>query len=145
MVNPRNKGAAFERKVCKIFEKYTGKKFNRTPGSGAFSTNVGDKRLAGDIYCIEQEFPWIIECKKYKDFNLEDIIKQNSTGILKWITQLKSYCKRYNKPGMLIIEKNYGKPILFVETKKDLGTYLEYDGFVIGLLEEILPKLFKKG
>ncbi len=143
MVDSRKKGAGFERKICKILEKHTGYKFNRTPGSGAFSTNTGDKRLAGDIYCPEKEFPWIIECKKYKEYNFDDIIKKNSTGILKWLQQLKAYCNKVGKPGMLIIEKNYGKPVIFVETEKDIGNYLSYGKFKIGLLEEVLPKLFK--
>jgi len=143
MVNSRQKGAGFERKICKLLEKYTGKKFNRTPGSGAFSTKTGDKRLAGDVYCIEQEFPWIIECKKYKDYSFDDLVKHNSTGMAQWLKQLSSYCNKYNKPGMLIIEKNYGKPVVFVETEKDLGVYLKYDKYTIGLFDEIIPKLIK--
>jgi len=143
MVNSRQKGASFERKICEIFTKHTGKKFNRTPGSGAFSTQTGDKRLAGDIYCIDAEFPWVIECKKYKDYDLEDIVKGKSTGILAWLSQLEAYCEKVGKPGMLIISKNYGKPLLFVQSVRKFPDFLHYKNYTIGFLSDLLPLLLK--
>jgi hypothetical protein len=52
-INSRRKGQTAERKLVKLFEKWWGSKFFRTPGSGAFATRgfagMNTASMAGDI------------------------------------------------------------------------------------------------
>lgn len=58
MVNGRNKGAAFEREVCKMLHLDLGSNFKR---------DIEQYRAAdhGDIVCDDPTFPFTIELKRY--------------------------------------------------------------------------------
>lgn len=78
--NSKNKGNKWERTVSKLFEKWTGYKFSRTPGSGGWAKA---KDSFGDIVCTDDKhsrrFPLSIECKSYSDIRFEHILLGNKT------------------------------------------------------------------
>ena len=112
MVNSRRKGADFEYKIARLLEEYTGKKWVRTPGSGAVATKTGNMALAGDLMPVNWKCPYVIECKKYK--------KVTDKLIEKWLKQLKR--EKGKRLGILIYAENYQRdPTVHIEQED--GTY----------------------
>lgn len=140
-MNSRNKGAAFERKIAKLLSDALGISFKRTPQSGAFSTNNKYSALAGDIYC-EADFPYVIECKKYSEYNLEDLVTGATSGMLKWFEQLET--EKGNKKGLLIFQKNYGKIMAAIEGVYPAPKTIIWGKYTLGLLDTILPIIKKE-
>ncbi|MEM5853355.1 MAG: hypothetical protein QW228_03225 [Candidatus Aenigmatarchaeota archaeon] len=69
-INTKAKGDSFERKVAKIFTNWYGKTVRRTPLSGQIA-------IKSDIIS-DEDFPFLIECKKHERFYLEEIL---SSGV----------------------------------------------------------------
>ena len=138
MVNSRQKGNAFESKVVKILEKHTGKKWTRSPQSGGVATRTGNQALAGDIIRKGKPSPYVIECKKYKEVNLEDLVTRKG-NMMKWLAQLER--EKGARKGILIFSRNYGKIMCLVETDKDLPNTLKYKQYSLGILEEVLKEI----
>ena len=138
MVNSRQKGAGFESKAVKILEQYTGKKWTRSPQSGGVSTRTGNQALAGDIIRKGKPSPYVIECKKYKEVNLEDLVTRKG-NMMKWLTQLER--EKGKRKGILIFSRNYGKTMCLVETEKDIPNTLKYNQYTLGLLDEVLKEI----
>lgn len=134
-MNARAKGANFERKVAKLLTDRLGIEFKRTPQSGAFSTNNNYSDLAGDLYCTE-EFPYVIECKKYKMYNLEDLMTGSTSGMLKWFSQLEK--EKGDKKGLLIFQRDYGKIFAALEGRYFRPGVIIWGNYTIGLLDTIL-------
>jgi len=103
VVNSRAKGASFESKIVKILEKITGKKWARTPQSGGVATRTGNTKLAGDIMRKGKTSPYVIEAKKYKEVNLEDLVTRKG-NMIKWIAQLEK--EKGSRKGILIFARN---------------------------------------
>lgn len=106
--NSKNKGSRFERVVAKAFEKWTGYKFSRTPGSGGWAKA---KDSFGDIVCTDsvhsKRFPFSIECKSYKEIKFEHILLGNKgCKILEFWEQAKRDAKIINKVPLLIMRYN---------------------------------------
>ena len=135
-MNSRAKGANFERKVAKILTEKLGVEFKRTPQSGAFSTNNNYVELAGDLYCADKDFPYVIECKKYKEYQLEDLLTGSSVGIYKWILQLEK--EKKGKLGLLIFQKDYGKIFAAIEGIYPRHNTMIWKNYTIGLLDIII-------
>lgn len=138
MVNSRNKGANFERKISKLLEDSLGISFVRTPQSGAFSTNTKDTRLSGDLYSPDLDFPFVIECKNYEDYNIEDLINGSKGDVVKWVEQLEK--EKGKKLGLLIFKRNYGKIFCMIENIEFYPSF-KWKQYYIGLLENALPNL----
>ena len=142
-INSRDKGNRFERDVAKTLSKWTGYKFGRTPGSGAFSTRSKDPNLAGDVYAYEYpEFPFIVECKSYKDYNLIDLLL-NINNFPHWIAQAEREAKAANKKVMLVIKKNYQKPLVVIklDEEPDVERYFIYKGYYIMAFDNLKESL----
>lgn len=135
MVNSREKGATFERKVAKLLTETFKTSFNRTPQSGAFATVNKDTRLAGDVYCTESQFIFVVECKKYAEYNLEDLITGNTGGISKWLNQLE--IEKKDKKGLLVFQRNYGKIFCLVEGFSFSPSF-KFKNYYIGLFSDFL-------
>lgn len=135
MINGRDKGATFERRVAKLLTEAYNVSFSRTPQSGAFATTNKDTRLAGDIYCTEKEFIFVVECKKYAEYNLEDLITGNTGGIFSWLNQLE--IEKKDKKGLLVFQRNYGKIFCLVEDFK-FNPSFKFKNYYIGLFSDFL-------
>ncbi len=138
MVNSRAKGANYEAKIVKILQEATGKKWTRSPGSGGVATRTGNMALAGDIIRKGKPSPYVIECKKYKTINLDDLVLQKG-DMLKWIKQLER--EKGNRKGILIFSKNYGKNMCLVETGREIKNTLKYNQYTLGLLTTVLEEI----
>ena len=139
MVNSRAKGKNYELKICKILHTITGLKFTTTPGSGAVATKTGQVLLAGDIMGVNHKFPWIVECKKYKDITLADLILQKG-NLVKWLAQMER--ESIGRPGMLIFSKNYGKNMILIETALEFKNVFKFNQYTIGIFENIMPVIW---
>jgi hypothetical protein len=140
LVNSRAKGAAFETKLCGLLKKITGKGFTRTPGSGAAATRTGNAALAGDVMGVNHKFPWVLELKKYKSVDFNNLLT-NTGNLVKWVEQLER--ERFNRPGMLIFAENYGKIKLLVKTDLTFKHSFIWNGYTIGLFNKVMPELWR--
>lgn len=106
MINGRIKGSSFERKIAKIFQKWTGYEFRRTPQSGGWSHNNAD--TSGDLICMEKgiDFPLHIECKNTESWNLQAILSNNCQPFYDWYKQVDKACPANKKP-IIIFSKAY--------------------------------------
>lgn len=146
-ISSRQKGAGFETKICNKLEQLTGQKWERTPGSGAAATKGGSPLLAGDLMCPKRPCLAVFECKKYKEWNLEELINQNY-NFPKWFNQLERDTK--TRPGILVFERNYGTTMVAVDVRalssKDicpaLMYYTERTSYVFGTFDKLMPMVF---
>ena len=78
----RNKGAGFERDVAKALSKWWGSgplSFRRTPLSGGWDRT----KAAGDLL-VPDDFPWAIECKATKLWDLAQLITGEGALVNYW-------------------------------------------------------------
>ena len=68
----KQRGSEYERRVAKLLTKLTGHRWNRTPLSGA-------SVIAGDVYCLDKQYPFTIECKARGDITLFKIFSNPNT------------------------------------------------------------------
>lgn len=152
MVNGKNKGNQFERKISNIFskrfEERTGKEnsFRRNSDSGSFFGNTNQKRIKthdldhanfGDIL-TPKDFKFSIECKNYKTApSLKSIISNKISEWDKWIKQAEQDAFNSNKEFMLIIKYNGVEELVLLkrELKNPIFKYNEYN---VELLTSIL-------
>ncbi len=137
-VNSRAKGAGFETKVVKILELATGKKWARTPGSGGVATRTGNTKLAGDIMRRGKPSPYVVECKKYRVVNMEELITGKG-NFPKWLAQLEK--EKGKRKGILIFARNYGKLMCMVETDRTIPNTIKWNDYTIGLLTDVLKEI----
>lgn len=107
----KSKGNSYERKIAKLFSEWWGevKSFRRTPMSGGWSKS----RATGDIIC-PSEFPFDIECKHHKDWELIQLLKSpEKCKLMKFWKQAVDEC-RPNKKPMLIFTKNNQPDLVMV-------------------------------
>jgi len=122
----KHKGNNFENAVAKklsMWITYDQRKevFDRSPASGAKATahakkGVLFKNQAGDIIALEDigytvTNRFIIECKHYKDLNLNGLVYDSKTGVLEFWLKLLRECEEFKKQPMLIARQN-NRPIL---------------------------------
>lgn len=116
-VNGKQKGAGFEREVCKSLSLWItkGEKvdcFWRSAMSGGRATVArGTVRQAGDITAVAPEGhilsdKFFIECKNYKDIDLDCLVKGKGILIVFWQIAQKEAAK-YNRIPMLIFKRNH--------------------------------------
>ena len=141
MVDSRNKGATFERKIAKMLTDALGIDFKRSPQSGAYATVNKMSMFKGDLI-TESPFNYCIECKKYADFNLEDLVTGTKSGILKWFDQLNT--EKKDSKGILIFQRDHGKIMMALETSIHPDGLIHWKGYTIGKIEDILPILKKE-
>ena len=141
MVNSRQKGMGFEYKVCKMLKNVTKREWVRSPSSGGVATRTGNLALAGDILPRNFKCKYVIECKKYKEARLEEILK--GTGNLpKWIRQLER--EKGDRLGLLVFSENYGKTYVMAETDENIPNTFRYNKYVIGLFDQVIPVVMKE-
>lgn len=100
----RTKGQSNERKVAKLFEKWWGGTFTRTPLSGGWA-NKAEFNVSGDIISDDPSFPFIVELKKQEGWTLEQLFNPGCK-IFSWIEQVENDSKGTDKIPILIFCKN---------------------------------------
>jgi len=149
-VNSRNKGNAFERKVCSLLNhRFNTEDFCRSPGSGAFASThklPEHLKIYGDLITPEN-FKFTIECKKgYNKENLCSFFKPKSE-IRKFIKQSEKDAKYSKREPMIILQQD--RNTIIVITRKSsyqwdvceetvIETKLEYKDYIICPLDELL-------
>lgn len=108
-VNGRAKGSRAERDLAKRFASWWGSSFHRSPGSGAFatrgfrSTNVS---MEGDLVTEDMSFPFTVESKSYKTWNLESLLGSEQKSLFHgWWDQALRQTPSWKIP-LLIMKKN---------------------------------------
>lgn len=112
-INGKNKGSEYERKIAKSLSGWWQEPFQRTPASGGLQWQ-NDNRVAGDIVTPEKsKFPFVVECKKRENWNIEQLIKDTG-DIEKWWAQVTKDCTRTSLRPMLIFSKNFAPDYVMV-------------------------------
>lgn len=110
MINSRNKGNTFERKICKQLTDAFGVEFIRTPHSGAFATIhkkvESIQEMQSDITYDHNKFRWfkVIECKHYNTIRVYPDLWNPKSEIRKWIAKLEADVP--DKDWLLIFQQN---------------------------------------
>lgn len=112
MINSRNKGSKNERDVAKLFQKWTGYEFARTPQSGGLHWKKA--HTTGDIVCIDKlhgyRFAFSIECKFHSEIELLHLIDgsigKKTNKVLDFWKQCQRDADVANKLPMLFMRKN---------------------------------------
>ena len=128
----KQKGAAFERKVCEQLSRFIVPGTNetlfwRSAMSGGRATvrhkqgKKGDDNQAGDITCVHEAGRWlteyfVIECKFYSDLDIEAFILSNKGKLAKFWNEVRLLAKRHKKTPMLIAKQNRTKTLLLLTT-----------------------------
>lgn len=106
-VNSKNKGSKAERELAKVWERWTGYKFSRTPMSGGWAKSI---ESFGDLTCTDPKhshrFPFSVECKSYKGITFNDILKGTKSDVLRFWEQASYDAKRCNKIPLLFMREN---------------------------------------
>ncbi len=107
-VNGRAKGHAAERKLAKLFEKWWGSAFTRTPLSGGFATAKfrEDWNACGDLVTPDKSFPFCVENKKVEGWTLEQMLTSQKTHMHKWWEQTVTETPEGKIP-LLVFSKNH--------------------------------------
>ena len=109
MINSKNKGSRFERRIGAWFTEWTHYKFERNRlGSGAWHSN---KDATSDITCTDPKHAHrcrlAIECKFYKDIKFEHtLLGTKGCDILKFWDQAVTDSKRARKYPILCMRYN---------------------------------------
>jgi len=138
----RDKGAAFERRICKILGEAYGVELRRTPLSGGWAQHYDD--VAGDVVAVKGEFPYCVECKNQEGWKLESLLTEKHAWFDAWWAQLIKACPADKEP-LLVFSKNF-TPIFVAMRDSDItqsfypdNTYMyTHDNLVIMLLEDFI-------
>lgn len=105
-INSRSKGNRNERNIAKLFEKWTGKKFSKTPSSGGLQWKTTNSK--GDIVCTKEGhyFPFCIEAKSYKELNFQHLLYSDKAEILKFWAQANRDADLAKKIPLLFMRTN---------------------------------------
>ena len=112
MPNSKKKGSKNEREVAKLFHKWTGYEFARTPQSGGLHWKK--QNTVGDIVCIDdrhgRKFPFSIECKFHQNIEFSHLIDgtigKNINKIIPFWEQCLGDAIKVNKTPILFMRKN---------------------------------------
>jgi hypothetical protein len=107
-MNSRSKGARNERAIAKVLEKWTGKKFAKTPASGGLQWKTSMTK--GDVVCTTEGhyFPFCIEGKFYAKIDFAQLLTPGllNIDIIDWWIQCRRDSRKCNKVPMLLMRYN---------------------------------------
>ena len=122
----KQKGNSFENKIAKMLSLWLSKDikadlFCRSPASGAratiqFKLGKDYAKQAGDIIATGMEGAvltdkFMIECKHYKNLNLEGLIYDTKAGVPEFWKKLLKECSDHRRLPFFVIRQN-ARPIL---------------------------------
>lgn len=104
MVNSRNKGSAYERSICQLFNLELGSQFN-------FKRDLEQYRSAdhGDIISSDPTWPFVVELKRYQS--------GPAGGQIVWWTQAVNAATAADKLPVLIYKYDRADPIAVIQKK----------------------------
>jgi Holliday junction resolvase len=107
-MNSRRKGAKNERMIAALLEKWTGKKFAKTPASGGLQWK--SSMAKGDVVCTTEGhlFPFCIEAKFHKKIDFSHLLIPGieNVDILTFWSQCKRDAESCNKIPILLMRYN---------------------------------------
>jgi len=107
------KGARFENAAKGILKKHTGLDFKRVPLSGA-------SHIKGDLFLVNTNNKYCIECKHYKDDHLTSkILTSKESQLLKWWSQAVEQAEKMGQEPLLIFKFDRSK--FFVATLEEMN------------------------
>lgn len=99
-INQCKKGKVWEREVVKILKSWTALDFRRTDGSGAIKDAYTYAHELGDVRPKDPEdfeiFPFVVECKSYKNIGWHQIINGDCSLLDSWLDQLEGDVNSFN-------------------------------------------------
>lgn len=104
----RRKGTDYERKVARLLARYTGLRWSRVPYSGA-------SYIAGDVTCLDFNYPFVFELKNRGDVSLTKVFR-NPQSIQPYVNE-----------DQILIFNNEGQDIAVVPFHKTFGLF-KYEG-----------------
>lgn len=123
----REKGSRAERDLAKKFAKWWGSEFHRSPGSGAFATRGFKSKnvsMEGDIITEDMSFPFTVESKSYKTWNLESILGADQKSVFHgWWDQALRQTPTWKVP-LLIMKKNGSRYYAVLPTSETSGKFV---------------------
>ena len=120
----KDKGRNYELSIAKAWSEYTGLEIIRTPMSGAWAGTSGDLLPKNR----EQNFPFVIECKKQEDWNLFQVIKGEGE-FYKWVDQVISEVRKdleitkQERFPLVMFSKNYQPDFIACPALRDFDVY----------------------
>lgn len=141
MHKSRQKGKSYERKIAQLLTTHLKTTFKPTPGSGSIGTNAGISGLQGDIIRTDLKPIIYIECKKYKDFRLENFLLQQGNE-WDWVTQTLKAIGNNTRLWCIIFQKDYGRQHWCL-TNVDVPIYPRYELHVDDTTKYILADFLK--
>ena len=143
MIDSRAKGARGELKVRDVLRELTGLKWERTPGSGAYSQSHG---LKGDVYVPGTTNKYTVEIKSYEDDHLTSkLIHNKSNPLIEWWKQAERQAIQNKNIPLLIFKYDRSKifaafqpTIIENYTYNCIKAYIEDKVFVVSLLEDFI-------
>ena len=121
-IRGRDKGREFELSIAKVFARWSGTPFKRTPLSGGWDPNV----VSGDVFCVAEyepkdtdriRFPFSIEAKDDESWDFVQLFKGTEKCPLKtfW-RQATRDAKMTKKIPMLVFSKNWTPVFVMLQT-----------------------------
>lgn len=90
-INSKAKGSAFEREIAHYLTKKTGKKWIRSPQSGAYATlhRLKNNHLHGDVVCEDPMYKnFYIECKSVAKFPFHQLLDEKCPMLEGWLNKM---------------------------------------------------------
>jgi len=145
MIDSRAKGARGELKVRDTLRELTGLKWERTPGSGAYSQSHG---LKGDVYVPGTTNLFTVEVKSYEEDHLSSKILHNgSNSLIAWWEQAKRQATQNGNLPLLIYKYDrskifvaYQRSIFDIISWNNISVYVGEYEFSISLLEDFIKQ-----
>lgn len=138
------KGTAFEAKIAKKFTAEFGKEFRRVPLSGAIDYLKSDIWVPSDTAW----FPYVIECKHYKDVKWNGFLTAKSSDIYKFWEQASEDANTMDKKPLLVFRWDRSKDFVAYSDDTQIDNYVEVCSFGhkfrISLLDEWIPVIRSK-
>ena len=137
----KQKGNSFENKISKDLSLWFSDNnhsdwFCRSPASGAKATihhalGRDYSKQAGDIIATDQNGApltnlFMIECKHYKDLNLEGLIYGTKAGVPEFWKKLLKECQDHKRLPFFVIRQNR-RPVLLGLNEKGLVPFIGID------------------
>lgn len=150
----KNKGNAFENHLAKTLNvAFHTEEFARVPLSGAFmgrSNAVKRKGIAqeaqntlrGDLI-TPHDFPFVIECKSYKDNPLfHKIMEGKDVHVDKWIAEVEYDAAQTDKDPLLFFKVSRKGTFVVIPFEKipsgTLNSYMMYQSYAIITLDQFI-------
>ena len=134
------KGGIYEAKIAKLLTKELGKEFRRVPLSGSIDFMKGDVFVPSDTAW----FPYVIECKHYKELNFTNLLTAKSNELYSFWAQVQEEAKTMDKLPLVIFRWNRSKDYVLFDSDLEVKDFIHVNcfckSFKIALLSDWVEK-----